>query len=41
MNPNPTEAKIIEQIEKGLLQVAELEEKKLDQKLQSLEQLGK
>lgn len=37
---NPQEAKIIEQIEKGLLQVAELEERKLDAKIQSLENLG-
>ena len=34
-------SKLIEQVGQGILQVAELEEKKLDEKLRSLEELGK
>ena len=38
---DPTQARLIEQVERGILQVAEVEEKKLDAKLKSLEELGK
>ena len=34
------EAKLIEQIEQGLLQVAEQEERKLDQQIRNLEDLS-
>ena len=37
---NPQQAKLMEQVGQGILQVAEAEERKLDEKLKSLENLG-
>lgn len=41
MNIDPHQARLISQVERGILQVAEAEERKLDEKLKSLENLGK
>ncbi len=41
MNFEAHQAKLISQVEQGILQVAAEEERKLDEKLKSLETLGK